>query len=161
MTTGFYTGSFDLFTNGHLLVAKKAASLFDKLIIGIGVNESKKRKYDINLMKKAIEETLAIENLNNVEVIIYKGFTVTEARKYNANFLVRGIRTLTDYQFEEDLASKNEELSGIDTLYIRSGKLGFISSSFVKALVDEGNWDISKYVPKPVKELINNEKSIV
>lgn len=161
MTTGFYPGSFDLFTNGHLLVTKKAASLFDKLIIGIGVNESKKRKYDINLMKKAIEETLAIENLNNVEVIIYKGFTVTEARKYNANFLVRGIRTLTDYQFEEDLASKNEELSGIDTLYIRSGKLGFISSSFVKALVDEGNWDISKYVPKPVKELINNEKSIV
>ncbi|MDO4282645.1 MAG: pantetheine-phosphate adenylyltransferase [Clostridia bacterium] len=161
MNIGFYAGSFDVFTYGHLLVVKKASILFDKLIIGMGVNENKRRRYDINLMKKAIEKTLEQEKLFNVEVIIYNGFTVTEAEKHHANNLVRGIRTLTDYQFEEDLATKNEVLSGIDTIYIRSGKFGCISSSFVKALIDEGGWDISKYVPTPVLELINNLEGIV
>lgn len=159
MSVGFYVGTFDIFTNGHLLVTKKSAKLFDKVIIGMGINKKKgARQYDINLMKKAIEETLKLEGLLNVEVTKFDGLTVVEANKYNTTCLIRGIRTVTDYQEEEDLAVKNEKLAGIDTIYIRSGNLGFISSSFVKGLIEE-DWDISEYVPKPVYDLIMKEKS--
>lgn len=159
MSVGFYAGTFDIFTNGHLLVTKKSAKLFDKVIIGMGINEKKgPRQYDINLMKKAIEETLKEENLLNVEVTTFKGLTVVKAKKYNTTYLIRGIRTLTDYQDEEDLAVKNQKLADIDTIYIRSGDLGYISSSFVKGLIAE-NWNVSGYVPKPVYNLIMEEKS--
>lgn len=158
MSVGFYVGTFDIFTNGHLLVTKKSSKLFDKVIIGMGINKKKgPRQYDIDLMKKAIEETLKEERLLNVEVTKFNGLTVVEAKKYNATYLIRGVRTLTDYQDEEDLAVKNEKLANIDTIYIRSGNLGFISSSFVKGLIEE-DWDISEYVPKPVYNLIMEKK---
>lgn len=157
MSVGFYAGTFDIFTNGHLLVTKKAAKLFDKIIIGMGINEKKgPRQYDINLMKKAIEETLKEEGLSNVEVTTFTGLTVLEAMTYDTTYLIRGIRTQTDYQEEEDLAIKNEKLANIDTLYIRSGNIGYISSSFIKGLIAE-NWDVSEYVPKPVYDLIMRE----
>lgn len=159
MSVGFYVGTFDIFTNGHLLVTKKSAKLFDKVIIGMGINEKKgPRQYNIDLMKNAIEKTLISEGLLNVDVTEFSGLTVVEAKKYNTTYLIRGVRTLTDYQDEEDLAVKNEKLSGIDTIYIRSGNLGYISSSFVKGLIAQ-NWDVSEYVPKPVYDLIMKEKS--
>lgn len=159
MLVGFYAGTFDIFTNGHLLVTKKSAKLFDKIIIGMGINEKKgPRDYDINLMKKAIKETLILEGLSNVEVTSFTGLTVTEAAKYDTTYLIRGVRTLTDYQDEEDLAVKNEKLANLDTIYIRSGSLGYISSSFIKGLLAE-NWDIFEYVPKPVYDLIMEKNS--
>lgn len=162
MGKGFYTGTFDIFTNGHLLVVKKALKLFDKVTIVMGVNEKKKRRYDIHRMKKAIEETLELEGISDrVDVIIYEGIIVTEAKRQGATYLIRGVRTVTDYQYEEELAEKNEHLSNeeLDTIYIRAGKMGYISSSFVKVLIDDNEeWDISEYVPKPVESLIWEEE---
>lgn len=154
MKIGFYTGSFDPFTNGHLHVILKAAGLFDQLIIGIGVNPKKTRRYDKDIMKRAIEEVLIRENITNVIVISYDNLTVDAAKEYGATVLVRGIRNGMDYEYEENMASINEEISDLDTIYIRAGKLGNISSSMVMELFRNGK-DVSKYLPEEVMKIIS------
>ena len=161
MEIGFYAGSFDPFTEGHLHVVKKAARLFDKVIIGIGVNPKKHRRYDQKIMKEAIEKVLVRENLSNVSVIFYTGLTVDVARKQNATFLVRGIRNGIDYDFEENISSINEEISGLDTMYIRAGNMGNISSSMVMELFDNNYKDLSPYVPIEVWEVMRLLNGIV
>lgn len=121
MKIAFYPGSFDPFTNGHLHVVKTACKLFDKVIIGIGINFQKERRFSNEIMKSAIQETLKLENINNAEVIIYEGLSVDIAKEYNCNYMIRGLRNDMDYQYEENLAQINEEISGLDTIYIRSG----------------------------------------
>lgn len=156
MKTAFYPGSFDPFTNGHLHVVKTACKLFDKLIIGIGINFQKERRFSNEIMKTAIEKTLKLEGINNAEVIIYKGLSVDIAKEYNCNYMIRGLRNDMDYQYEENLAQINEEISGLDTIYIRSGFLGFISSSMVVELL-QNNKAVDKYLPKPVIDAIKTK----
>lgn len=153
MKIGFYAGSFDPFTNGHLHVLQKSAQLFDKVIVGIGVHPSKTRRFDKDLMKNAIEQVLIRENLKNVIVISYGNFSVDTAIEYNSTFLIRGIRNGMDYEYEENMASINEEISGLDTIYIRAGSLGNISSSMVMELLRNGK-DVSKYLPKEIMDLV-------
>lgn len=157
MKIGFYSGSFDPFTNGHLHVVKSACQIFDKVIVGIGINANKTRNYNIEDMKLAIEQTMIKEGITNVEVITYDELTVEVAKKYNANFLIRGLRNDTDYAFEENLAQINEEISGLDTIYFRSGVLGFISSSMVMELLHYDR-DVSRYLPEPIFNLVNHYK---
>lgn len=153
MKIGFYSGSFDPFTNGHLHIIKTASKIFDKVIVGIGINYQKKRRFDSLLMKYAIEKTLKNEQLHNVEVITYNSLTVDIALKYNSNFLIRGLRNDTDYAYEENLSQVNQELSDLDTIYFRAGNLDFISSSIVAELISY-NKDVSKYLPKEILEII-------
>lgn len=153
MEIGFYAGSFDPFTKGHLHVVAKSAQLFDKVIIGIGVHPDKKRRFDKDVMKEAIEKVLIQENLNNVTVISYDNLSVDAAIENKATFLVRGIRNGMDYEYEENMASINEELSGLDTVYIRAGNLGNISSSMVMDLLRNGK-DVSKYLPKEIIDIV-------
>ena len=153
MEIGFYVGSFDPFTNGHLHVVEKSAKLFDKVIIGIGVHPNKKRRYDKEKMKVAIENVLKHKNLNNVSVICYENLSVDAAMENNATVLVRGIRNGMDYEYEENMASINEEISGLDTIYIRAGSLGNISSSFVMELFNNGK-DVTKYLPAEIIEIL-------
>lgn len=153
MEIGFYAGSFDPFTNGHLHVVTQSAKLFDRVIIGIGVHPKKTRRFDKELMQKAIEQVLVRNNLNNVTVISYDNLSVDVAIENNSTFLVRGIRNGMDYEYEENMASINEEISGLDTVYIRAGNLGNISSSMVMELL-RNNKDVSKYLPEEVLALV-------
>lgn len=153
MEVGFYAGSFDPFTNGHLHVVAKSAQIFDKVVIGIGIHPDKKRRFDKEIMKDAIEKVLKSNNINNVSVITYDNLSVDVAIENGATFLVRGIRNGMDYEYEENMASINEELSGLDTIYIRAGELGNISSSMVMDLLRNGK-DVSKYLPKEIIEVI-------
>lgn len=153
MKIGFYAGSFDPFTNGHLHVVTQSAKLFDRVIIGIGVHPKKARRFDKELMQKAIEQVLVRNNLNNVTVISYDNLSVDVAIENNSTFLVRGIRNGMDYEYEENMASINEEISGLDTVYIRAGNLGNISSSMVMELL-RNNKDVSKYLPEEVLALV-------
>ena len=157
MEVAFYAGSFDPFTNGHLHVIQKAAKVFNKVVIGIGDNPDKKRRFDKELMKNTIEKILKNRKLNNVTVICYDNITVDAAKENNATFLVRGVRNGMDYEYEENMASINEEVAGIDTIYIRAGKLGNISSSMVMELFENGK-DVSKYLPEEVRDIIKNRK---
>ena len=156
MKVGFYAGSFDPFTNGHLEVLKKANLLFDKVVIGMGVNPDKKRRFSETEMKEAIEKVLKRENLSSAEVVIYKGLTVDTAKEYKSSFLIRGVRNSADYDFEENLASINEEISGLDTIFIRAGALNNVSSSFVYELFKNGK-DVSKYLPKEILEIMQKK----
>ena len=153
MKIGFYAGSFDPFTNGHLHVVTQSAKLFDRVIIGIGVHPKKTRRFDKELMQKAIEQVLVRNNLNNVTVISYDKLSVDVAIDNGSTFLVRGIRNGMDYEYEENMASINEEISGLDTVYIRAGNLGNISSSMVMELL-RNNKDVSKYLPEEVLALV-------
>lgn len=154
---GFYAGSFDPFTNGHLHVIKKATKLFDQLIIGVGINPAKTRKYNQREMALTIKEILSNEGITNVKVVVFNGLGVDTAIKYHCDILVRGIRNGMDYEYEENLASVNEEVTGVDTIYIRAGQFGHVSSSMVRELLNNKK-DISKYVPKEVYNYITENK---
>ena len=156
MKIGFYAGSFDPFTNGHLHVIKQASKLFDKVIVGIGIHPNKTERFDRSSMKNAIEQVLIHRNINNVSVITYNNLSVDTALDYNCTFLVRGIRNGIDYEYEENMASINEELSGLDTVYIRAGKLGNISSSIIVELL-KNDKDVSKYLPEEILDLIKEK----
>ena len=86
MKIGIFAGSFDPFTNGHLEIIKTSAKLMDNVIVGIGINATKIRKYSEKIMKKAIEGTLREEGLNNCTVMVYSGLTVDIAKENNVNF---------------------------------------------------------------------------
>ncbi len=150
---GFYAGSFDPFTNGHLAIVKKASKCFEKVVIGIGYNAEKKARVDKNKMKEAIEETIIRENLQNVEVVLYQGLTVDKAKECGSDILIRGLRNGTDYEYEENISAINEKMEGIDTCYFRAGDLGYLSSSVVMEIYN-CNKPIDKYVPKPVADLL-------
>ena len=130
MSVGFYAGSFDPFTKGHLEIVQKACKVFDYVVI--------------------YEKT---------EVYIYDhSMTVHAAQFYRANFLIRGIRNGVDYQYEESIASMNQELTGIDTVYFRAGEFGNISSSMVMTLLENGlDQKVKKYLPEPIFNLIQRE----
>lgn len=154
---GFYAGSFDPFTNGHLQIVVKAANCFEKVIIGMGYNSEKKERINKEKMKIAIEKTIQDLNLNNVKVILYNTLTAEEAKKQGANILIRGLRNGTDYQYEENIAQMNSKIYGMDTCYFRAGVLGYLSSSLVMELY-KYNKPIDEYVPKHVAELLNKMK---
>ena len=153
MRIGFYAGSFDPFTMGHLHIVKVASKVFDKVIIGIGVNPSKTRRYSSEMLKEAIEHILKRENLTNFECVIYEGLTADVAKEHNADFLIRGLRNGSDYDFEENLALINYEVSDIDTIYFRAGQYGAVSSSMVYELIKR-NKDVSRYLPPEIVALI-------
>ena len=153
MRIGFYAGSFDPFTMGHLHIVKVASKVFDKVIIGIGVNPAKSRRYSSESLKEAIEHILKRENLTNFECVIYEGLTADVAKEHNADFLIRGLRNGSDYDFEENLALINYEVSDIDTIYFRAGSYGAVSSSMVYELIKR-NKDVSRYLPPEIVKLI-------
>ena len=158
-TIGFYPGSFDPFTNGHLQIVTKAAKCFNKVIIGVAYNSEKEVRIDKEKMKEAIEKTIKEKNIENVEVVLYKGLTAEIAKKSGANILIRGLRNGTDYQYEENVAETNEKIFGLDTCYFRAGNMGYVSSSLVMELWNNGV-NVEKFVPKYVAEILKNKEII-
>lgn len=155
---GFYAGSFDPFTNGHLQIVKKTSKCFDKVIVGIGYNVEKKERINKVKMKEAIEKAIKEEQLTNVDVVLYNGLTVEKAKECGANILIRGLRNGTDYEYEENISEINEKLAEMDTCYFRAGDLGYLSSSVVMELYNN-NKSIDKFVPKAVAELLKSLKN--
>lgn len=154
---GFYAGSFDPFTIGHLNMIKKASYLFDELIVGIGHNFEKKRHYPVSEMEEVIRYTLQRAEIF-AKVVSYQGLTLEEARKYHSNYLIRGLRDQTDYQYEEEIAAYNEVHGDIDTLYLRAGKVGNISSTLVRRKLEIGE-DVKEFVPEPVYQYLMKKRS--
>lgn len=150
---GFFAGSFDPFTYGHLHVVKISADLFDKVIIGIGKNPTKERRFDEQVMAEGIRNVLKNNSLENVSVVIYDNLSVDTAKANNAHFLIRGIRNGMDYDFEETLASFNSEVSGLETIYIRAGSIGPINSTMIMDLY-RNNADLTKFLPPEIIEIL-------
>lgn len=149
MRTGLFVGSFDPFTNGHYEIVKKSLALFDKVVIGIGINSNKKRLFEKDIMKNAISELFKNEIAKGkIEVIVYDGLTAEIAKQYNINYIIRGLRNSNDYNYEEEIATANELLFDVDTIYLRA-KYSYISSTLVRELITR-NKDISNLVPKEI-----------
>lgn len=151
MKIAIYPGSFDPITKGHLDVLKTASEIFDKVIIAVSINTQKAGFLSVeerlNLIKASVKD------LPNVEVDSFVGLTVEYAKLKNAKVLLRGLRAVSDFEYEMQLSQTNSALSeDITTVFlITKPKYNFISSSTVKEIVLNGG-DISKFVPAPVCE---------
>lgn len=149
-----YPGSFDPFTNGHLDIVKKGSKLFDEVHIIIGINAKKKRTYDSNEMKIAIEKTLLENGISNCKVIVYDGLVAEYTKENSVGYMIRGLRNNMDYNYEENIAEVNKLMNpDLEYVYFRAENVA-VSSSMVKELTGYGK-DVSKFVPKHILEMIN------
>ncbi len=142
-----FPGSFDPFTVGHASVVHRAIPLFDKIIIGIGQNTNKKGFYDIQKRKKWIEAVFA--KSPTVEVKIFEGLTVDYCKKVDARFILRGLRTSADFEYERAIGQVNNALySDVETVFLLTRpEHTAISSSIVREVARHGG-DANQFVPK-------------
>jgi len=152
---GFFAGSFDPFTSGHWNIVEQARKDFDKVVVGIGCNPDKLRRFDRYSMQSAILKTAKEYEFNNVESVIYSGMTGEKAIELECPTLVRGIRNEKDREYEKKVADYNKENYGLQTVYYTAPEwLSDVSSSHVKNLMRK-NQCIDGFVPRAVAELIN------
>ena len=148
-----YPGSFDPFTNGHLDIVKKSAALFDEVFVVIGVNAQKKRTFNSEKMKSAIEAALQELKITNVKVIIYEGLVAEFAKSNQIKYMIRGLRNNMDYNYEENIAEVNKLINpDMEYVYFRAVNVA-VSSSMVKELHSFG-LDVSPYLPKAVYDML-------
>jgi len=134
MKTAIFPGSFDPITLGHKDIIEKSLNIFDSVIIGIGQNSEKKYMFSAERRKQFVEE--AFKSINNIEVKIYDELTVDFCKKNNADFIIRGLRNVSDFEFEKNIALTNRKLGGIETVFLlTSAKNSFISSGIVRDLI--------------------------
>ena len=152
-----YPGSFDPFTNGHLDIIKKSAVLFDEVYVVIGVNSAKRRAFDSDKIKTAIEVTMATLGITNVRVAVFEGLVAQYAKDNGIKYMIRGLRNNMDYNYEENIAEVNKLINpDMEYVYFRAENVA-VSSSMVKELYSYGK-DISKYVPAQILSYMEKTK---
>ena len=152
-TIAIYPGSFDPITNGHVDLIHRACKLFDKVIIAIAQNTNKDSFLSIDQRVKAVET--AIEPLTNTRVLSFDSLLVDFAREHNAQIIIRGLRAVSDFDYEFQLSGMNKRLNpAIETLFMTpSEEFANISSSLVREILSLGG-DISQFVPESVKMIL-------
>jgi len=152
-TIAIYPGSFDPITNGHVDLIHRACKLFDKVIIAITQNANKNSFLSIDQRVKAVET--AIEPLANTCVLSFDSLLVDFAREHNAQIIIRGLRAVSDFDYEFQLSGMNKRLNpAIETLFMTpSEEFANISSSLVREILFLGG-DISQFVPESVKTIL-------
>ncbi|MBM6947473.1 pantetheine-phosphate adenylyltransferase [Mordavella massiliensis] len=151
MLRAIYPGSFDPVTFGHLDIITRSAKLVDELIVGVLVNNAKTPLFSVEERVKILENT--VENIPNVKVIPFEGLLVDFARKMKARMIVRGLRAITDFEYELQMAQTNHKLEReIETIFLTTSlEYSYLSSSTVKEVAAFGG-DISQFVPDIVIE---------
>ncbi|MFA6756025.1 MAG: pantetheine-phosphate adenylyltransferase [Bacilli bacterium] len=157
MRVAVYPGSFCPLTNGHIDIIKRACKVFDKVIILVAVNKDKKYSISVNDRVKLIKE--ATIDMDNVSVDSYDGLTMNYARNVHAVALIRGLRVVSDFEYEWQYAAANEYIdSNIEIVFFMAHKeTNFISSSTINELFNSGV-DISPLVPKCVLDYLNKNR---
>ena len=145
MKRAIFPGSFDPFTIGHHDIVMRALNLFDEIIIGIGHNYTKRETFPLSERLAAIQRIY--DNEPRVRVEVYDGLTVDFAAQHNAQFILRGVRSTQDFEYERNIAEANKQLSSIETvlLYTRP-EYAHISSTLVRDLYSH-NKDITPFLP--------------
>lgn len=142
-----FPGTFDPFTNGHHDIVVRSLSIFDEVIIGIGYNSTKKNRYfEIELMVEKIKSIY--QESQRVRVLVYNELTSTFAKKHDAQFLVRGLRNTTDFEYENTISQMNRNLNpDLETLFfITSPEFSAVSSTVIREVHKYGG-EIADYLP--------------
>jgi pantetheine-phosphate adenylyltransferase len=149
MRRAVFPGSFDPITLGHFDIIQRGVTLFDEIIVAIGINADKKYMFNLEQRKKFIEDAFAHEP--KVKVITYEGLTIELCEKVEAEFILRGLRNPADFEFEKAIAHTNRKLSKIETVFLlTAAKTSYISSSIVRDVIRNGG-DYHVLVPDSVK----------
>ena len=153
MTLALYPGSFDPITNGHINIIERGLSIFDKVVVAVAINVRKKPLFDAEERMAMIREAV---NSDQVEVDCFEGLLVDYALKKQSNVVLRGLRALSDFEFESQLAHMNRRLgsgseTGLDTVFMMTGEEHFyVSSSLVREIRSFGG-NVSDFVPQSVE----------
>jgi pantetheine-phosphate adenylyltransferase len=156
MKKAIYPGSFDPVTFGHLDIIFRSAKMVDKLIIAVLINKSKSSLFSMEERVRMISEY--VKEYKNVEVHSFSGLTVDYAKEVGATMIVRGLRAVTDFEYELQLAQTNKVMAeDIDTLFLATNlKYSYLSSSIVKEIASY-NGDISAFVPRMVENAMKEK----
>ena len=150
MATALCPGSFDPVTNGHLDIIERTARHFDQVIVAVIRNPQKNSLFSLEERQEMLHEVTA--HLPNIRIEFFKGLLVDFAKDHGANAIVKGLRAISDFDSELQMAQMNQRLSGIDTFFIStSPQHSFLSSSLVREVARFGG-DVSSMVPKTVVE---------
>lgn len=152
MKTAIFPGTFDPFTLGHASVVRRGLHLFDRIIVAVGVNTTKQTMFSL---EERLEHIRAcFPNEPKIVVCSYEGMTVDFARKENADFILRGVRSLGDFEYEKLLSDVNQKISEIDTVFLfTEPEYSSIQSNVVRELL-KYNQDITDFVPSAIIELL-------
>jgi pantetheine-phosphate adenylyltransferase len=143
-----YPGSFDPLHNGHIEIVENASRLFGEVIVATMVNREKPGFFSLEERLAHLEESLA--HLPNLRVTAQDGLVVDAAAALKVDFIVKGLRTVGDFEVEMQMAQMNKAVTGVDTVLLPSGSaLGFLSSRWIREIAVEGG-DVSALVPEPV-----------
>ena len=148
MKKAVFPGSFDPITLGHIDIVKRGMKIFDEIIIAIGDNTDKKYMFSKEKRVEFVEKTFS--NYDKIKIDSYGGLTADFCKKNNAEFMIRGLRNPSDFEFEKSIALTNREMTGIETIFfLTSPKNSFISSSIVRDLI-RNKGDYKLFIPKGI-----------
>lgn len=158
MRRALYPGTFDPFTFGHLDILERASALFDEVEVTVAINAEKQSLFDIEERCELIRR--CIQHLDGVVVAAHEGLIVERAREVGAVALIRGLRQVSDFDYEMRMALANKELHGdLETVFLpASGRHAFISATIVRD-IHRWNGDVSAFVPEPVADAMRRVDS--
>ncbi|MBO7369475.1 MAG: pantetheine-phosphate adenylyltransferase [Campylobacter sp.] len=158
MKSCIYPGTFDPITNGHLDIIKRALGIFDKVYVAVAKSESKSPCFDLDFRIKMVK--IALKNMPNVEVLGFDNLLVDCAKNLNTKFVIRGLRAVSDFEYELQMGYANNSLwSEFESVYLMpSLKNAFISSSIVRAILRHDG-DVSHLVPNEILPFLKKDKS--
>lgn len=153
MKIAVFPGTFDPVTIGHQNIIERGSLLFDKIYVAVGVNPKKKTYFDLSTRLQCLEKTFR----DNSKVVIdhYEGLTVDYCKKVNSSFILRGLRSFEDFEYEKRIALVNKELSAqLETVFLYStAEFGAVSSSFVREILS-CNGDVKSFIPSGLEDLL-------
>ena len=155
MKVAIYPGTFDPITKGHIDIIVRSIKFVDKLIIAVSNNNKKNTLFKINERVEMVKEVLQDEKISNVEVDSFDSLLMTYASKKNASIIIRGLRAVSDFEYEFQMTGMNYKLNPkIETIFLMSSdKYQLISSKLIKE-INSLNGDVSQFVPKVVEKKI-------